>query len=87
MFINVNVCFLVAIETHMLAADLESTAHRIGCAKQEFHGPMNSWKRELDITSKSWQLFFPHKNYCNVGTIEFYLVVEIKQQTHGQEKY
>ena len=59
MFINVNVCFLVTIETHMLAADLKGTAVRIGCAKQEFHGPMNSWKRRLGTTSKSWQLFFP----------------------------
>ena len=58
MFINVNVCFLVSIETHMLAADLEGTALRIGCAKQEFHGPMNSWKWGLGIASKSWQLFF-----------------------------
>ena len=70
----------------MLAAVLEGTALRIGCAKQEFHGPMNSWKRELDITSKSWQLFFPHTNYCNVGTIELYLVGRIKHG-HGQEKY
>jgi hypothetical protein len=33
--------------------------------------------------SKSWQLFFPHTMYCNVGTIELYLVEEIKQ--YGQE--
>ena len=26
-------------------------------------------------------------NYCNVGTIEIYLVGEIKQHGHGQEKY
>ena len=49
--------FLVFIETHMLAADVEGTALMIGCAKQEFYGPMNSWKRGLGITSKSWQLF------------------------------
>ena len=36
----------------MPTADLESTALRIGCAKQKFHGPMNSWKRGLGITSK-----------------------------------
>jgi len=42
MFINVNVCFLVSIETHMLAADLEAMALNIGYAKQEFHGPTNS---------------------------------------------
>jgi len=57
MFINVNVCFLVSIETHMLAADLEAMALNIGYAKQEFHGPTNSWTWGLDITSKSWQLF------------------------------
>jgi hypothetical protein len=59
MFINVNVCFLVSIETHMIEANLERMALRIGCAKQKFHGPMNSWKRRLGIASKSWQLFFP----------------------------
>jgi hypothetical protein len=47
---------------------------------------MNSWKRGLGITSKSWQLFFLHTNYCNVGTIELYLVGGIKHG-HGQEKY
>jgi len=31
---------MVSIETHMLAADFEGTAFRIGCAKQEFHGPI-----------------------------------------------
>ena len=76
MFINVNVCFLVTIETHMLATDLKSTALKIGCAKQEFHGPMNSWKRGLGI--KSWQLFFP------LTEIPF---GEIKRLGHGQEKY
>jgi len=40
MFINVNVCFLVSIETHKLAANLEGMALRISCAKQESHGPM-----------------------------------------------
>ena len=69
------------------AAYLKGTALRIVCAKQEFHSPMNSWKRGLGITSKSWQLFFPHKNYCTVGTFELYLVGEIKQRGHGQEKY
>ena len=29
-------------QKHMLAADLEATALKIGYAKQEFHGPMNS---------------------------------------------
>ena len=77
MFTNVNFCLLVSIETHMLAADIKDTVLRIGCAKLEFHGPMNSWKRELGITSKSWQLFFPQTNYCNVGSIELYLVGEI----------
>ena len=43
MFKNVNVCFLVAIETHMLAADLEGTALRIGCAKQVFHLELIYW--------------------------------------------
>ena len=86
MFITVSVCFLVSIETHMLETDLEGTALRIDCAKQKFHGPMNSWKRELGITSKSWQLFLPHTNDCNVGTIELYLVGEINNE-HGQEKY
>ena len=86
MFINVNDCFPVTIETHMLAADLESTALRIDCAKQEFHGLMNSWKWGLGITSKSWQLFFPHRNYCKVETIELYLVGGIKHE-HEQKKY
>ena len=54
MFINVNAYFLVSIETHMLAADLEATALKIGYAKQEFHGPM---KTGLGITCKSWKLF------------------------------
>ena len=45
MFIIVNVCFLVSIETHILAADLENRALRTGGPKQEFHGPMNSWKK------------------------------------------
>jgi hypothetical protein len=85
MFINENVCFLVTTETHMLAAVLEGMALRIGCAKQEFHGPMNSWKRGLDI--KSWQLFSPHTNYCNMGKFEIYLVGEIEQHGHEQEKY
>ena len=58
MFINVNVRFLVSIETHMLEDDLEATALRISSAKQKFHGPMNLWKRGLAIASKSWQLFF-----------------------------
>ena len=68
----------------MLAADLKVTTLRIGCAKQELHGPTNSWKRGLCITSKSWQLFFPNTNYCNVGKIELYLVGGIKHG-HGQE--
>ena len=51
MFINVTVCFLVSIETNMLAADFESTALRISCAKQKLHGPMNSLKRGLGIAS------------------------------------
>ena len=71
----------------MLVADLEATALKISFAKQEFHGPMNLWIRGLGIMSKSWQLFFPHTNYCNVGTNELYLVGEIKQQTHGLEIY
>ena len=57
MFINVNACFLVSIETHMLAADLEDTTLKIGYAKQEFHDPMNSRKRGLGIIRRSWQLF------------------------------
>ena len=36
---------------------IEATALKIGYAKEEFHGPMNSWKRELGLTNKSWQLF------------------------------
>ena len=55
--------------------------------KQEFNGPMNSWKRGLGIPSKSWQLFFPHTNYCNAGKIELYLVGGNKQNGHEQEKY
>ena len=40
----------------MQAADLEDTAIRIGCAKQEFHGPMNSntwvgYKEEVMATT------------------------------------
>ena len=62
---------MVTIETHMLADDLEGKALRIGCAKQELHGLMNSCKR----------------SYCNVGTIQIYLVGEIKQHGHGQAKY
>jgi len=48
---------------------------------------MNSWKRGLGIPSKSWQLFFPHTNYCNAGKIELYLVGGNKQNGHEQEKY
>ena len=62
----------------MLAADLEAAALRIGCAKQKFHSPLNSWKLGLGIASKLWQLFFfPHTNCCNVATIELYLVGKI----------
>jgi len=32
-------------------------------------------------------IVFPHTNCCNVGTIELYLVGEIKQHGPGQEKY
>jgi hypothetical protein len=55
MFINVNVCFLVSIETHMLAANLEATALRIGCVKQKFHELVETG---VGYWSKSWQLFF-----------------------------
>ena len=57
-------------------------ALRIGCAEQEFHGPMNSWKQGLSFMAT---IFSPHTNYCNMGKIEIYLVGEIKR--HGQEKY
>ena len=61
MFISVNVCSPVSIETYMLAADLKATALKIGYAKQQFHGPMNSRKRGLDITSKG-----PFNNYVSM---------------------
>ena len=51
MFINANVSFLVTRETHMLSANFEGTALKIGGAKQEFHSPMISWKRGLGIES------------------------------------
>ena len=49
-------CILVSIETRMLAADSEITALRIGYAKQEFHGPMNS-------ENEGWVLRVSHGNY------------------------
>ena len=55
MFINVNVRFF---GMHMLAADLEGTALRIGCEKQKFHDRMNLWKWGLGIANKSWQQCF-----------------------------
>ena len=74
MFINVNVCFLVTIETNMLAADLKGW---IGCAKQEFHVPMNTLKRGWVLSHVNY--FFPHThNYCSVGKTEIYLVGDIK---------
>ena len=60
----------------MLAADLEATALKIGYAKQEFHGTMNSRKRGLGITSVKATisldfLFFPRhiclQHSCNVS--------------------
>ena len=67
----------------MLAADLESTALRIGCANQELHFAMNSCKRELGLSHDVY--FFPQCNYCNVGKIEIYLVEEIKQHGNRQK--
>ena len=39
MFINVNVCFVVSIETHMLAADLKSTALKNSLCKARIPQP------------------------------------------------
>ena len=62
----------------MLAADLEAMTLRIGCAKQKFPRPMNSWKWELGIASKSWQLFFSLTQIIVMWEkIELYLVEEI----------
>jgi hypothetical protein len=57
----------------MLAADLEGTVLTISCAKQEFHGPMNLWKRELGVTSKSWQLLFPLTQITVMWAVTKYL--------------
>ena len=84
MFINVNVCFLVSIETHA-SSRLGGHGSQDRLCKTRILRPYESWKRGLGILSKLWQLFLPHTNYCNVGTIELYLVGEIKHG-HGQEK-
>jgi hypothetical protein len=80
MFINVNVCFLVSIETHKLAANLEGMALRISRIPWPYAHGNRGWV----LTHGNF--FFPHINYRNVGTIEIYLVGEIKQG-HGQAKY
>ena len=81
MFINVNFCN--HRNTHASSRPGEHGSQE-RCAKQEFLGPMNSWKRGLCITRKSWQEVFPHTNYCNVGTIKLCLDGGIKYG-HGRK--
>ena len=84
MCINVNVCFLVTIQTHMLAADLEGTALRIGCENKNSTALLTHENGGWVLSQGNY--FFFHTNYCNVGTIEIYLVAEIREHGHGHEK-
>ena len=82
MFIKVNVCFLVTIET-------QASSRLVGHGSQDRLYKTRIPRPYHTHGNGGWALshgnyFLPHTNYCNVRKIEIEIVEEIKEHGHRQ---